>query len=189
MLLLLFVGIAFFSCACRGEGFTLPISGSEPEYNPQKWNIKGIKKYNNCYSYLLDDPVKGLLGKPQPGMYGGIKTPLKYNDCDDFYRRIRADNPSVYLAKERERCRRGFYKGYLALDPKKDDYHFYRQDKSGIWSHKPGSKKVRQYDSKFNVIMVPREVEKKNSPYHYTKECGYMCIPANNVIATNSAIS
>jgi hypothetical protein len=173
------IGIVLVVLICLSifEGF-LPMSGSEPKYEPSKWNIKGIKKYNNCYSYLLDDPKAKNKKKIQPGYFSGIQWgKINYDSCGDIWRRLRADNPEIYSALEEERCRRGFYKGYLVLDQKKHDYHFYRQDDSGIWSHKPGSHKVRQYDGEFQVILNPRTANHRNAPYYYRKKCGYLCVP------------
>ena len=175
MIWLLFVFIVWWWCTCS-ERF-LPISGSEPVYRPSKWNRDGVQEKNNCYSYLLDDPIKNRVRKPQPGYYAGISGPLDYESCKKMFDRVKADNKYMYLVGERERCQKGWYKGYLALDSDQDDYHFYRQDRSGLWSHKPGSKKVRQYDGDFKVIYNPRLADKRNDPYFYNKECGYICVP------------
>jgi len=45
----------------------LPVSLSEPEYAPYKWNEdKKIMNNHNCYSYFLDDFNTDRKGKPQP---------------------------------------------------------------------------------------------------------------------------
>lgn len=172
-------------CICL-EGF-LPMSGSEPVFKPWKWNHGRIKKYNNCYSYFLDDPIKTRKEKPQPGKYAGINDKLDYGNCNKMIYRIRADNPSVYTIDENRACKKGWYKGFLALDKQNEDYHFYRQDSSGLWSHKPGDGIVRQYDGEFKVIYNPREANRRNSIYNYTRDCGFLCVPKNGFIKSNSA--
>lgn len=39
-------------------------------------------------------------------------------------------------------CKKGYYSVYLVIDQGKD-YHWYRQDKGGTWSHKPGITPVK----------------------------------------------
>ena len=41
------------------------------------------------------------------------------------------------------------------------DYHWYRQDKSGKWSHKPGNSKVTRKDAKGKIIKNPSKADKK----------------------------
>ena len=55
----------------------------------------------------------------------------------------------MYLAKFDKRCKKGFSKGFIVLDDKASDqdYHFYRQDNSGYWSHKPGRREAIDYDA------------------------------------------
>ena len=40
------------------------------------------------------------------------------------------------------------------------DYHFYRQDKSGTWSHKRGNSKISQKDSAKKIIKNPSKAGK-----------------------------
>ena len=86
-----------------------PLSGSEPKYEPKKWNSNSyIKKSHNCYIYSYDDISNNLIdvckkGKcsainPQPGHYSGIvnRVDKKRTNCKDLIRRTISDNPSVY---------------------------------------------------------------------------------------------
>ena len=180
VLLLIFVCITLLGIYGCKDGF-LPLSGSEPKYNPSKWNK--MPRNNNCYAYMLDD-LEARGDKPQPGFFGGNKD-IKYN-CKHVMNNILLDNKHIYKSKEHHKCRRGYYKAYLALDPKGEDYHFYRQDSNGLWSHKAGNMPVSNKDSKKNNILNPRIAEKVNKPYHYTKNCNYFCVPANYFQKTNS---
>ena len=48
------------------------LNGSEPSYNPKKWNDNlKIKKTHNCYAYMLDYIDKSFKSKPQPGYKHG----------------------------------------------------------------------------------------------------------------------
>ena len=168
----------------------LPVSGSEPEYTPEAWNKNPVlKKNHNCYAYVLDDLVHGRKNKPQPGTWSNIIDPgervQKYNSCPEMLGRIMADNASIYQIEESEPCEKGYYKGYLVLDPGKD-YHFYRQDSNGYFSHKRGKLDVENVDSVQNRIEVPRLAAKNYGGYNYTESCGYFCIPNNKTRKTNS---
>jgi hypothetical protein len=64
----------------------------------------------------------------------------------------------------------------------KKDYHFYRQDKDGYWSHKTGDKKISNLDASGNRILNPelcdRNYDKKNNDeYNYEIFCGYFSSP------------
>lgn len=152
------------------------LTGFEPEYAPSKWNENPkIKMYNNCYAYLLDKR-EDRKGKPQPGRYSGKRGKMEYT-CEDTYKRMTLDNPWIYKTKEDGKCARGFYKGYLAVDPGRD-YHYYRQDSIGYWSHKPGKDSVMNVDASGNKIINPRVSDRKFSNYDYKESCGYFCVPA-----------
>jgi hypothetical protein len=43
-----------------------------------------------------------------------------------------------------------------------NDYHWYRQDEDGSWSHKPGKSEVRNVDSAGNPISNPETAARKN---------------------------
>ena len=50
------------------------------------------------------------------------------------------------------------------------DYHWYRQDNVGCWSHKPGKTAARNTDNSGNRITDPRTCNRGG----YTQFCGYM---------------
>ena len=50
------------------------------------------------------------------------------------------------------------------------DYHWYRQDKVGCWSHKPGSTAARNTDNSGSAITDPRTCNRGS----YTNFCTYM---------------
>ncbi len=58
------------------------------------------------------------------------------------------------------------------------DYHWYRQDKGGCWSHKPGGTPARNVDNAGNAISDPQFCNR--GPY--TNFCSYMVTRAGNVI-------
>lgn len=50
--------------------------------------------------------------------------------------------------------KRGYYSAYLVID-EGVDYHWYRQDKGGLWSHKPGITPVLNADASRHLITNP----------------------------------
>jgi hypothetical protein len=68
----------------------------------------------------------------------------------------------------------------LVVD-KGEDYHFYRQDKDGMWSHKDGSNKVKRYDALKQPIANPelasRDYRWQGSDLNYEDFCGFYCVP------------
>ena len=161
------------------SGFS-PLSGSEPVYQPKKWNDRHrIKHTHNCYAYALDAIMPSRMGKPQPGYFSNFP-PLQSNDyyCEEFYRRIKKDNPNMYLTSYEERCKPGFYKAFIALDDKKEDqdYHFWRQGADGYFDHKPGRTEATNLDASGNPIINPLIANRSYRHFQYTKPCFFFCL-------------
>lgn len=164
------------------KGFS-PLSGSEPSYKPSKWNDNpNIRRTHNCYAYVLDRILSGRKSKPQPGYFAGYP-PLDDKDyhCDIFYERLKKDNPSLYLTEFEKPCKKGFHKGFLALADKgyDKDYHFYRQSKSGYWTHKPGATEATELDASGKRIINPYLADRNYKVYKYTNPCFFFCVNRN----------
>ena len=113
-------------------------------------------------------------GKAQPGYFAGypsIRT-NEYN-CDSIFKRIKADNPSVKKTKFKKKCPKGFYKAFYALSLDGDtDYHFYRQDQNGLWSHKNSWRKATNKDAKGRLIKDPKKCDRGK----FTIFCDYYMV-------------
>jgi hypothetical protein len=152
----------------------LPTSGSEPPYEPGKWNKAPVIDNNNCYSYATN-----IIGDtfPRPGRAGGKQPPFPgeagYN-CDSFIAAAVSDGlVKVDCAKA---CPKGSYKVALVINPN-TDYHWYRQDDNGNWSHKPGSSEATNLDNSKKPITDPQTADR--GPY--TTFCGCLCVPPKTV--------
>ena len=165
-----------------------PKSGSEFDYNPKIWNENyKVKNSHNCYSYALGKIVKKLKSKAQPG-YSSAYDHIELNNykCSSFYKRLKKDAPSSHLQYFDKPCLKGFYKVFLTLD-KENDYHWYRQDSNGYWSHKPGKEEVRRIDASGNLITDPETADRNydtsddnqnnETDNNYYKFCGYYSVP------------
>lgn len=162
----------------EAEGFS-PMSGSEPSFSPKTWNLKdNIKLNHNCFSYAINALHSKRKGKPQPGYFSGFNGVSDTNyKCDNFYKRLIRDIPSMYLESFNKPCKPGFFKVFFALDPKSDpDYHFYRQDDTGYWSHKPGRTEITDIDASKKKIINPKKANRSYDFYKYTTPCFYFCV-------------
>ena len=157
-----------------------PLSGSEPKYEPDKWNNnERIKEGHNCYSYAVDQRFSGRKGKPQPGYYSGYNHILEEDySCSNFRERLSRDFPSLYLSSFGSKCLEGFHKGFIAYVSKLGDrdYHFYREDKNGLWSHKPGRTNAINIDSDNKLISNPLKANRDYNYFNYDNPCFFFCV-------------
>lgn len=147
--------------------YNLPLSGSELDYNTSIWSGTP-ERNNNCYAYALNNQVipgtTSIWYKQQPGEYSGNmcytydKAHIVNAVTADFakYNIVYGTNLLFYEIGRNEKCPSGTYK--VALVAYSGDYHWYRQDADGYWSHKIGTTKVRRDDhsNKGNLILDPQ---------------------------------
>ena len=174
-----------------------PITGWEPEYDPKLWNSRlEFRETHNCFSYAMNvfdkRQVAKCKGKPecdapfhQPGTASGYErfTDRRPKTCPNMLARIFGDNPTVQMADFTSKCPDGFSKIALIID-ESDDYHFLRQDSNGLWSHKPGARKVKNVDAFGHKIKDPRLANynyalSDGASLNYDIFCSYMCVPRN----------
>ncbi len=156
-----------------------PLSGSELNYEPHKWNNHNVVNNHNCYSYAMGKIVKKLKDKAQPGYASGFNYLTDFNmTCNNLKKRLAKDNPASYIEKFDNRCLPGFYKVFLALDVG-NDYHWWRQDKNRLWSHKPGSTKISNVDGSNKKILDPLKSNRKFTSRNYNKPCFYACVQSD----------
>ena len=170
-------------------------SPNHPIFEPERWNKnKYIRKSHNCYSYALNIIDRNLskrckyilkrkktkkkkvdcgVLKPQPGAYSKtIKSRGKYNCKKVTYRMIK-DNPVMKPIAKGVPCPLNYYLIAMVCIPDGSDYHFYRQDASGLWSHKNGGNVARNTDDSGNLIYDPEKADRGK----YTIFCGYYTVP------------
>lgn len=179
-----------------------PLSGSEPKYEPERWNDRReICTTHNCFMYAMNiqDPKQiedcladAMCDLPfhQPGSISGYP---RFNDtdpksCPNMIARLIADNPTIKPSAFELRCPRGSSKVALIVD-EDQDYHFLRQDathkgeKIGYFSQKSGSLPVTNLDALgheiFDVQLANHNWSGRGDPLIYDRFCGYFCIPRN----------
>lgn len=143
-----------------------------PPYDPGKWNNDpNIRTRNNCYNYA-SDKITNTFAQPGRGS-GSMYTAF---DCANVGAAAQRDgqilipNPNITPTQ-----------GHivtLVMWPG-NDFHWYRRDANGMWSHKPGSTPARNTDNSGNLISDPNTCDR--GPY--TAVCSsYNSIPAQTRI-------
>jgi len=150
-----------------------------------------VRESHNCYMYFLnkknnevvklckkDYPTHKLCRRAQPGYISGYPL-LKKQDykCPKIMDRTLADNPNIYKIGENDKCIPSHYKGALVVAPHRD-YHYYRENDDGQWTHKPGYKPSTSLDSNNNMIFNPRKAARDyGGTLNYKDFCTYLCVP------------
>lgn len=171
-----------------------PLSGYEPEFNPDIYNNhEGLKDAQNCFAYAFDyrklpkgcTAYKCPASFPQPGSASGYPSWGEINGkrCPDLLARLFGDVKGIKMSSFEERCPKHYSKIAAVID-EDEDYHFYRQDKNGYWSHKPGSTNVTRLDGTGRPIYDPRLASRyySESGLNYDEFCSYLCVPKNTNI-------
>jgi hypothetical protein len=187
-------GEAFCSAHMRSCPRVSPLSGSEPRYEPGRWNgTNKISDTHNCFSYAMNvnDPKQMAKCKSktycnvpfhQPGFAAGYRKFLgdKPKTCPNMLMRIMGDNPHIRMTSFTRKCPPLTSKIALVVD-QSEDYHFFRQDSNRFWSHKPGARDVTNVDAGGHRIWDPRladlDYTKTGGNLKYDVFCSYMCVP------------
>ncbi len=161
-----------------------------PSYNPSFWNSESVQSTNNCYSYAWDRPeslpgqrMRGKNCRPQPGGFKCNDTMEDRSTCQKIISQSIRDGMKRARNGQCSPCMR---KVFLVMGNNRDgnvDYHWYRQDADGTWSHKPGLSTVTNLDASGQPISDPELADRNNIPrnpkdgYNYNRKCGYLCVP------------
>jgi hypothetical protein len=129
-----------------------------PVFEPAWWNDGGARQHgNNCYNYACDYRTETFA---QPGRASGHMYPEIAGAAvkgaavfDDLVDTPAADNhfPAAgHLVA-------------LVIAPPHVDFHWYRKDLNGKWSHKPGGTAATNLDSAGHEVIDPRTASR--GPY------------------------
>ena len=192
-----------FYCANHQECPQAPKNGAEPMYQPELYNSNpNVYKSHNCYSYSMNVIDPKLVNKckrnsnkntcrqsfHQPGALHGDRFTLNTEarrTCPIVEKLMIADVPAITKTSFYQSCPNRMSKIALVVDPG-EDYHYYRQDADGLWSHKDGSNKVKRYDAMKKTIVNPkyaaRDYTVQGSDLNYEDFCGFYCVPRYDTI-------
>ncbi len=143
-----------------------------PRYEPAAWNdANGVQYNNNCYDYGCNIKT-GTYAQPGRGtghMYSSI-------DCAQVGAGAVSDGLVSTDCDRGCGCARCCHQVALVIAPGWD-FHWYRRDSSGRWSHKPGGGEATNLDSSDNIITDPRTADRGA----YTIFCGCYCVCKGHV--------
>ena len=179
-----------------------PLSGYEPVYEPEKWNKDpAVTKSHNCYNffanYINTQSVENCRNKKlkgcrqyfaQPGALNGDRDSLdavKRRVCPTLEKLMFKDIPDLKKTTLYEKCPAGTSKGAMVND-EFVDFHYFTQNKHGMYTHKDGSNKAKDIDSLgrriFNPEQASRDYRWQGSDLNYDKFCGFYCVPRNHEV-------
>ncbi|XP_078382406.1 uncharacterized protein LOC144665106 [Oculina patagonica] len=150
-------------------------------YNPGPWNEPAHVLLNNCYNYastVLNDAFA------QPGTGSGNPFPSSFT-AEDVKRAATSDG-CVFTPAQKHMCAPHgtehlvalfYYEGPFGC-PWDCDYHWYRLDNNGYWSHKMGKTRATDRDGNGDRIRDPREAA--NWYFDYRFVC-FMKINRNTI--------
>jgi RHS repeat-associated protein len=149
-------------------------------FNPSFWNQTYIRVVTNCYAYALNRP--GYHENPGDRYY---VAPFLVPTCNSLISGAKEDG---LIAPQNEvkgtcggACPEGYHKiqiflDFGFLDP---DFHVFRQDSNGFWSHKIGKVNyITNLDAEGKKIICPITQSRDNTPYggrNYPDYCGTLC--------------
>ena len=162
--------------------YNLPLSGGEPDYVPSSWNNSNVNNYN-CYAYALNTKQHGYM---QPGESEGhnFDNTANYLTASVLINMVSLDSSNYNFTfnqvSKNTKCLEGEYKVALVIAPN-EDYHWYRQNSDGTWSHKPGPNNVIKTDYQGKIIYDPAVADRRYnySWFHttnYTQWVGYFAV-------------
>ena len=123
-----------------------------PKYKPGKWNNDpNDKANNNCYNYATDSKTGTFA---QPGRGSG----KPYTSLTGPAVRDAAVRDGLKVVTKPTSVKKGECLVALVVWPGKD-FHWYRRDANGKWSHKPGSTAATNKDNSGKVIKDPRTAD------------------------------
>ena len=174
----------------------LPTNGYELDYSPSSWS-NCIGNCCNCYAYAINNQIYPgtnlLYFMQQMGWYKGPSYEFSSLSLSNIFTAVSFDfeeynsnfNTSLVFQSigRYDTCPVGTYK--VALVVSDDDYHWYRQDSDGLWSHKPGITPVTRLDENQHYIIDPQIADRGS----YTSFLGYFAVsPWNNCYSYSGTV-
>lgn len=154
-----------------------------PYLNAGWWNQSGIQSSNNCYNYAMNKAT-GTFAQPGRAVWGGTSSGadmqcniIKNNAVIDGYvGQPQNQNKLIWTDQDAGPCADPTWTKVALVVAPGWDYHWYRRDNNGYWSHKPGGSPATSLDSCSQFIFNPAVACRGI----YTNFCGYACTASNN---------
>jgi hypothetical protein len=147
-----------------------------PKYEPGVWNDDfEVQSNNNCYNYGCDIQTNTYA---QPGAAHGIFLTQADMNCTAVTDGAIADGLVPVDCDEGCGCAECRHQVALVISPTKPDYHWYRKDRDGNWTHKMAWTPATNLDDSGNIITDPRTADRGS----YTIFCGCFCVNKKTVV-------
>jgi hypothetical protein len=157
----------------------LPRSGSEPVYNPMRWNDHdGVEHNNGCYNYATNK-MTGTFAQPGRASTGAAVAVMA---CNRVLAAAISDGLIPWVANVP--CPADKRKVAFAVNPGMD-FHFFRQDNNGNWSHKVGPREVTNLDNSGKPITDPRTADRGG----FVNFCSFLCVRSDPAAVNISSIA
>ena len=162
----------------------MPTGGGEMSYAPSVWNNPTYAMYSNCYTYALSF-FTNKVGGARPGdfsvnpVFPSWQTNNAYKDQQiarmngDAKVMFNAFDISPYwctFANYFTPSKNG-YRVAMYVHPGRD-FHFYRQDYGGYWSHRRAQLDIENLDNSNQSITDPEYANRDYGLFNYTDFCG-----------------
>jgi len=146
-----------------------------------RWG-KALLSKGNCFRFTVDDPVDPAKAGQKHSPFPGGPDPGGHISCTqimDGAKKLGAAD----VTKDKP-CPKGYRKIAGVIQDKSapawNDYHWYRQESNGFWTHKRGRHSVEDKDAYGKQISDPATANRKYAgSKDYDRFCGYLCIPRN----------
>ena len=142
----------------------------------------GDNQTNNCYNYALGVPTGTFL---VPGEASGLAAEAM--TCEDDFGKLglvnAAINDGLRLVTSTDQCKVSEQVVALFNMPEMD-FHWYRLEKGGVWTHKMGKRAPTDLDRSGRVITDLMSAD--HGQYRYF--CGYFCV-AESKLKVRSSLS
>jgi hypothetical protein len=156
-----------------GDGTVTACSAAAPTPDLAWWNdgvlgTRAHQLYNNCYNYGANVRTDTFA---QPGRGSGYTLSASSLTADRV--RLYAWYDNLYDAPAgNNACPIDGHLVALAVKPALSDYHWWRKNMDGYWTHKPGEDPARAYDASGQLITDPQTCDR----WPYTVWVGYMVV-------------
>lgn len=136
-----------------------------PLYEPDWWNVPSRQPFNNCYNYATNyrSDTYAQPGKAAGAQYASLT-------CGSVRPAALADE-LIDAPNAENQCPEEGHLVALVVAPAWD-FHWYRKDRNGWWSHKPGGTPVTNLDNSGKKILDPRDADRGA----YTDFCTFMVV-------------
>jgi hypothetical protein len=148
-----------------------------PAYEPAYWNDASTAQYNNnCYNYSNNRRTDTFAQPGRAAGYTGYPMEVTAVRNGAIADGLEPTTATAAAPQGKTRIALVIWQGV--------DYHWYRQDRNGRWTHKPGGTKATNVDNSGAVITNPETANRGG----YTQFGGYFFTPSSEIQGQGHAV-